>query len=132
MAKNAPNELKIGPDMYFYEFYEIPEDFWIIFKIGRFLAEKRPFCAFFASRFQNFVLTEIVSGPSKMLRFVWKSVYLLHIMCLTKVTYRFWMILNFGDFMGLQSCRGGGFLSKLTKNGQKWPPPQLWRHIKSP
>ena len=34
MAKNAPNELKFGPDMYFYEFYQIPEDFWKIFKIG--------------------------------------------------------------------------------------------------
>ena len=54
MAKNAPNELKFGPDMYFYEFYHIPEDFWEIFKIGRFLAEKPPFSAFFASRFRNF------------------------------------------------------------------------------
>ena len=54
MVKNAPNELKFGPDMYFYEFYQIPEDFWKIFKIGRFLAQKRPFCAFFALRFRNF------------------------------------------------------------------------------
>ena len=54
MAKNAPNELKFIPDMYFYEFYQIPEDFWKIFKIGRFLAEKPPFSAFFASRFRNF------------------------------------------------------------------------------
>ena len=32
MAKNAPNELKFGPDMYFYRFYQIPEefgDFWL-------------------------------------------------------------------------------------------------------
>ena len=35
--------------------------------------------------FETFFSTEIVSGPSKMLRFGWKSVYLLHIMCLTKV-----------------------------------------------
>ena len=28
MAKNATNELKFRPDMYFYEFYRIPEDFW--------------------------------------------------------------------------------------------------------
>ena len=54
MAKNAPNELKFIPDMYFYEFYQILEDFWKIFKIGRFLAEKPPFSAFFASRFRNF------------------------------------------------------------------------------
>ena len=33
MAKNAPNELKFIPDMYFYEFYQILEDFWKIFKI---------------------------------------------------------------------------------------------------
>ena len=35
MAKNAPNELKFGPGMYFYEFYHISEDFWESFKIGR-------------------------------------------------------------------------------------------------
>ena len=34
MAKNAPNELKFRPNMYFYEFYQIPEDFWLILKIG--------------------------------------------------------------------------------------------------
>ena len=39
MAKNASNDLKFGPDMYFYEFYQILEDFWKNFKIGRFLAE---------------------------------------------------------------------------------------------
>ena len=54
MAKNAPNELKFIPDMYFYEFYQILEDFWKIFKIGRFLAEKRPFSAFSASRNRTF------------------------------------------------------------------------------
>ena len=50
MANDAPNELKFIPDMYFYEFYQILEDFWKIFKIGRFLAEKRPFSAFSAYR----------------------------------------------------------------------------------
>ena len=54
MVKNAPNELKFGPDMYFYEFYQILENFLKILKIGRFLAEKPPFSAFFASRFRNF------------------------------------------------------------------------------
>ena len=39
--KNVPNELKLGPDMYYYEFYQILEDFWQIFKIDHFLAEKR-------------------------------------------------------------------------------------------
>ena len=51
MAKNAPNKLKFIPDMYFYEFYQILKDFWKIFKIGRFLAENRPFSAYLASRF---------------------------------------------------------------------------------
>ena len=32
MAKNAPNELKFIPDMYFYEFYQILKDFWEIFE----------------------------------------------------------------------------------------------------
>ena len=33
MVKNALNELKLGPDMYFYEFYQISEDFLPILKI---------------------------------------------------------------------------------------------------
>ena len=49
MAKNVLNELKFGPDMYFYEFYKIQEDSWEIFKIGRVLAKKRPFSAYLAS-----------------------------------------------------------------------------------
>ena len=47
MAGIALNELKFRPDMYFYEFYQILEDFWKIFKIDRFLAAKRSFGAFF-------------------------------------------------------------------------------------
>ena len=54
MAKNAPNELKFGPDMYFYEFYQILEDFLEILKICRFSAEKQPFSAFFVSRNRTF------------------------------------------------------------------------------
>ena len=33
MPKNGPNKLKFGPDMYFYGFYQIPEDFLKILKI---------------------------------------------------------------------------------------------------
>ena len=58
MAKNAPNELKFGPDMYFYEFYQILEDFREIFKIGRFLAGKWPFRAYPALRNLNFFFDE--------------------------------------------------------------------------
>ena len=54
MAKNASNELKFGPDMYFYEFYQILEDFLGILKIGWILAEKRPFSAFSVSRNRTF------------------------------------------------------------------------------
>ena len=46
MAKNASNELKFGPDMYFNGFYQILKAFWKIFKISRFLAEKRPLARF--------------------------------------------------------------------------------------
>ena len=51
MAKNASNELKFGPDMYFYGFYQIPEEFWKILKICRFLAKNWSFSAYFASRY---------------------------------------------------------------------------------
>ena len=54
MTKNASNELEFRPDMYFYEFYQILEDFWKIFKIGRFLADKWPFSTFSASQNHTF------------------------------------------------------------------------------
>ena len=63
IAKNSPNELEFGPNMYFYEFYQIPEDVCDIFKISRFLAKKRSFTI------SNLFFTEIVSRPSKMIRF---------------------------------------------------------------
>ena len=52
MAKNASNELKFGPDMYFYEFYQNLKDFLEILKIGWILAENAknaPLGAFSAS-----------------------------------------------------------------------------------
>ena len=42
------------PKMYFYEFYQILEDFLEILKICGFSAEKRPFSAFYASRNRTF------------------------------------------------------------------------------
>ena len=54
MAKNAPNELKLGPDIYIYELYQIPEDFWKIFKIDQFSAEKWSFFSQKSADFQNF------------------------------------------------------------------------------
>ena len=54
MVKNAPNELKFEPDMYFYEFYQILQDFLKIFKIGRFLTKNWPFSVYSASQNCNF------------------------------------------------------------------------------
>ena len=114
MAKNAPNELKFGPDMYFYEFYQIPEDFWKIFKIGRFLAEKPPFSAFFASRFRNFFFDGKRNRAFKNAQIWLKISILVAYYVFNKANYGFWMILSFGDFMCLQSCREGYFWSFLT------------------
>ena len=105
MAKNAPNELKFRPDMYFYEFYLIPEDL----KIGRFLAEKRSFSAFFASRFRNFFFDGKRNRAFKNAQIWLKISILVAYYVFNKSCYGFWMILNFGDFMGLQSCQEGGF-----------------------
>ena len=63
MAKNAPNELKFRPDMYFYEFYQILEDFWKIFKLADFWQKNRHLARFTRSDFEAFF------RPSKMLRF---------------------------------------------------------------
>ena len=109
MAKNAPNELKFGPDMYFYEFYQIPEDFWKIFKIGRFLAKKRPFCAFFPSRFRKIFFDGNRIRAFKNAPIWLKISILVAYYVFNKSGDGFWMIINFGDFMGLQSCREGGF-----------------------
>ena len=109
MAKNAPNELKFGSDMYFYEFYQILEDLWKIFKIGRFLAEKTPFSAFFASRFRNLFFDGKRNRAFKNAQIWLKFSILVAYYVFNKTMDGFWMILNFGDFMGLQSCREGGF-----------------------
>ena len=69
MAKNALNELKFGPDMYFYKFHQILEDFLKIFKIGRFWPKNGHLARFVRSDFETFFSTENVTGPSKMLRF---------------------------------------------------------------
>ena len=36
MVKNGSNELKFEPDMYIYEFFQTPEDFWKILKLADF------------------------------------------------------------------------------------------------
>ena len=47
MLKNAWNELKFGPNIYFYVFYQVLEDLCKIFKTGQFMAEKLSFSVFF-------------------------------------------------------------------------------------
>ena len=49
--QNATNELKFGIDMYFYWFYQIPEDLAKIFTIAKFMGEELSFSAF--SVFRN-------------------------------------------------------------------------------
>ena len=46
MPKKGSIDLKFGPNMYFYLFYWIPNDFWKISKISRFLAKKRRYFRF--------------------------------------------------------------------------------------
>ena len=54
MAKNAPNVLKFGPDMYFYEFYQIPDDFWKISKLTDFWSKNGHLVHFLRRYFETF------------------------------------------------------------------------------
>ena len=58
--------------MYFYWFYQIPEDHYEIVKIFQFMAEKQlPFSVSFASQNRNYFLTEKMAKiASNELRFV--------------------------------------------------------------
>ena len=132
MAKNTQNELKFGSDMYFYAFYQILEIFWKFLKLADFWPKNHHLARFSRRDFETFFSTEIVSGPSKMLRSGWKSVYLLPIMCLTNVTYFCWIILSFDNFICVQSCGVGHFWSFLAQFNENRPSRQLWTHIKSP
>ena len=107
MIKNAPNELKFGPNMYFYEFYQIAEVFWKFFKISWFLPKKRSFSAFFASRFWNFFFDGNHIRAFKNAQIWLKISILVAYYVFNKTVYGFWVILNFGDFMDLHSCRDG-------------------------
>ena len=103
MVKNAPNELKFGPDMYFYEFYQIPEDFWKIFKIGGFLAKNDH------SRVFRVAISKLFFDGNRIRAFknaqIWLKISILDAYYVfNKTMDGFWMILNFGEFMGFQSC----------------------------
>ena len=113
MAKNAPNELKFGPDMYFYEFYQIPLDFRRIFKIGRFLAEKRSFRAFCASRFRNFFFDGNRIRAFKNAPIWLKISILVAYYVFNKSGDGFWVILNFGELYGPSKLPRGWILDKM-------------------
>ena len=116
MAKNAPNELKFGSDMYFYEFNQILEDFWKIFKIGRFLAEKRSFSAFSASRFRNFFFDGKRNRAFKNAQIWLKISILVAYHVFNKVCYGFWMISNLCAFKVAERVDFRQNWLKMTKN----------------
>ena len=101
MTKNASNELKFRPDMYFYEFYQILEDFWKIFKIGRFLAEKWPFSAFSASQNCTFFFDGKRIRAFKNAQNGLKSSILILYNALNRTMEEIFDILTFGHFMRL-------------------------------
>ena len=122
MAKNAPNELKFIPDMYFYEFYQIQEDFGEIFKTGRFLAEKRPFSAYLASWFwkKNFhgKCNNTLKNASIDLKINIETPYGTG----NNRSERFWEILKFDQIMAYYVRQLSHFWPKNAKNSQKLPP----------
>ena len=110
MAKNAPNELKFGPDMYFYEF-----PFQKIFgKFSKLVDFWQSFSTFFAQRFQNFFFDGKRNRAFKNAQIWLKICILVAYYVFNKTMHRFWMILNFSNFMSLQNFRGGYFLSFLV------------------
>ena len=108
MVKNAPNELKFGPDMYFYEFYQILEDFWkILSKLADFWPKNGHLARFSRRNFETFFSTKNRAFKNAQ---IWLKISILvTYYVFNKANYGFWMILSFGDFMCLQSCREGGF-----------------------
>ena len=109
MSKKGLIKLKLGTNVYFYAFYWLTNDFLKILKIGRFLAKKRSFSTFFSLRFLNFFFDGKRNRAFKNAQIWLKISILVAYYVFNKSCYGFWMILNFGDFMGLQSCQEGGF-----------------------
>ena len=122
MAKNAPNELKFRPDMYFYEFYQILKDFWKIFKIGRFLAEKPSFSAYFASRFWKKKFHGKCNNALKNASIDPKIDIETPNGIGNNRKERFWNILKFDQIMAYFVRQLSHFWPKNAKNSQKLPP----------
>ena len=132
MAKNALNELIFGPVMYFYGFYQILKGFWKILKIGRFLAEKRPFRAYRASFFGTRFSTENVSSLWKMLLSLPNLVYKCPKVSSTITRFQNYHILSVSRVLGHLVHLGSDFCLILAKNAQnllprctKWPRTRL-------
>ena len=87
--------------MYIYEFNQILEDFWKIFKIGRFLAEKRPFSAFSASRNHTFFFDGKRIRAFKNAQNGLKISILILYNALNRTMEGIFDILSFGRFMRL-------------------------------
>ena len=116
MFKNALNELKFGPDMYFYEFYQIPGVFWKILKICRFLGEKRPFSVYSASRNRNFFFDGKCNRAFKNAQNWLKISILLVYNALKRNTERIFDILIFCHFMRSWRHKEGVLWPKIAKN----------------
>ena len=101
MVKNASNKLKFVPDMYFYEFYQILEDFLEILKICGFSAEKRPFSAFSASRNRTFFFDGKRIRAFKNAQNGLKISILILYIALNRTMEGIFDILSFGRFMRL-------------------------------
>ena len=68
MPKKGPIKLKFGPNVYFYGFIKFQRIFEKISKLADFWPKNGHFSRFPRHNFKTFFSTEIVSGPSKMLR----------------------------------------------------------------
>jgi len=121
MAKNAPNELKFISDMCFYEFHQILKDFWKIFKIGRFLADKPPFSVYLASRFWKKNFRGKCNNPLKNASIDPKIDIETPYGAGNSRKERFWEILKFDQIMAYYVRQHSHFWPKNAKNSPKLP-----------
>ena len=82
-------------------FIKFQKTFRNFLKLSDFWPKNHHLARFSRRDFETFFSTEIVSGPSKMLRLGWKSVNLLLIMCVTKLSMGFgwfWILATLWTF----------------------------------
>ena len=93
--------------MYFYEFYQIPEVFEQILKLADFWPKNGHLARFSRRDFETFFFDRNHIRAFKNAQIWLKISILVAYYVFNKPVHKFWMILNFDDFMSLQSCRGG-------------------------